>query len=200
MTFGLIDYTSNPPLAQQPTYEEIKAAYEQKLNAGNKLEAVQYLIDTYQMKKFGSTDISNQTYQIEFVPGTDPIAITNKLQVVSTGEYFYKTTINDGLLTYEDFTYIIRALRHELYHVLQGVTTPDVEHNLREFDAYYNSIFKFKSLPAWTSLESVGLLAQQAHKYYGLLTQAEKALVTKEYNILNAYYPIVKSNPIQNCP
>lgn len=194
----MIDYGLNPD--PQLTLQQIQQVCQQKLDAGNKLDAVLYLINVYQMNKFGSYDISNQTIQIQFDSNPNPTAQTLELLNTSTGFVYYQITINEGLLNYSDFVYVLRGIRHEMYHVLQHVVTPTVGHNLREFDAYYNSIFKFKSLPKLTNFNSIKLLASQAHRYYSYLTDAEKNEVSNEYDILNAYYPIKKPRPDKNCP
>ena len=114
------------------------------------LAAVNYLINIYNMNTFGTSASITFNYSVSVANGLPngdhgrAIIGYNSLGNL----YSCELKIDINLLSFNDFGYITRVIKHELLHVLQAQIYG--QHNLhestREFDAYFNQIFAFHDL------------------------------------------------------
>jgi len=169
----------------------IEAAYDALIAAGNKTDAVQYLIDSYDMENFGSVNVAG-TYTYSINNSISPIAVTTA--TLASGVYTFSVVINEGVLNHPDFAFTTRAIKHELYHMFQHKFLTPLSHEAREFDAYIKSLFRFTKLPVATKLTQK-VFAFELMKQYNLLTdQSEKDTRTNNYNLTKENFPRI------NCP
>jgi len=175
----------------QLDHEQIKQQYEIFIENNDNVGAINYLINSYSMEFFSDVNVTGN-YTFSFVEGDSPEAITTS--TFSSNGIFESSVIqiNEGLLTYSDFGWISRALKHELFHVLQakfypfGATT-NIE---REFEAYWYSIYRFPKLPRGDDASETRW-AYRVRDFYNSMTVSQKALVSDKWMIfLNDYKEI----------
>ena len=179
------------PLVQQD-HEAIKTQYQTFIDAGNIIGGVNYLINSYSMETFGSSQIST-TYSIEIVQN---IANANGLTIceydAATGNVIScNITLEEELINIEDFGYVTRAIKHELYHVLQAQAygAYNVSEAAREFDAYYASIFRFPKLPRVNDAARLIQLVVWFDESWDAMTDEEKEQSRPTYDKVKAVFP-----------
>jgi predicted SprT family Zn-dependent metalloprotease len=195
--FDLSLFGDSPSPAVQLNHTAIKAEYEQKLANDGNLIAVNYLISTYSMESFGVNNI-NIEYTILFqdsVPEGD--AVTLNGYNASTGVLTSsQITFENSLLSNYDFGYLTRAIKHELYHVLQGQAygAYNISNVAREFDAYYSSIFAFRGLPKINNSAQLIQLAKWLEDNWNQMSTSEKSESQSKYNKAKTYFPNICKN------
>jgi len=104
--------------------------------------------------------------------------------------------IDTNLLSYADFGYITRVIKHELYHVLQaefygqnGLSNP-----AREFDAYWASIFRFNNLKKIEDLSLTNGLANLMCKYMNQMSLTEKSSRSDMIDTVNETFSQICKN------
>ncbi|MEM9680131.1 MAG: hypothetical protein AAF901_07380, partial [Bacteroidota bacterium] len=136
------------PVVQQD-HQAIKQQYQAFINSGNIIGGVNHLINSYSMDTFGTNQITTN-YTIQIVENLENADAVTTCVYDSAGNVIScDVVIEEELFEIEDFGYVTRAIKHELYHILQAqVYGPyNGSQALREFDAYYASIFRFPRLP-----------------------------------------------------
>lgn len=175
--------------SSQINHDVIKSQYELLLSTEDKIDAVNYLISTYSMNTFGPHSVDG-LYTINFIDGDLPETHTEN--TFSNGGVLLSSEIKNEnpLLTYNDFGYITKAIKHELFHVFQakyyqfgGTTKAE-----REFEAYWYSIYRFRRLQQGNR-NSLYRWAKEAIKNYRLMTEAQKAIVADKYTTFENHFP-----------
>lgn len=144
-------FGDSPAPAVQQDHDAIQQQFNNLRNTTGDLAAVNYLITTYNMNTFGSTASINFNYTITFENGLSNGAHANAIRGYTNGIMTScKLEIDINLFSSVDFGYITRVIKHELLHILQGITYGQygVSVAAQEFDAYYLQIFGFKELKA----------------------------------------------------
>ncbi len=186
--FGDVDENPN-----QIDHTVVKANYETLFNADDKLDAVNYLINTYSLDVFGSNTIStNYTYVFDPADTNEANTTCNILVNTNTGSFSVVNcviTLENGLLTHPDFAYTVRSIKHELLHVLQRETFGNgISSAAMEFDAYYYSMFRFKGLPVGTN-HTYTRWARRVQINWKQLSETEKNQRQVSYNKFSEYFP-----------
>ena len=174
------DIGDEPDTITQLDHEAIQLQFQTFLDNNDNNGAVNYLISTYNMETFANVDvIGNFTFHI--VDGSEPEAITNSTFSNDTFESSF-IEINNGLLTYSDFGWVTRAIKHELFHVLQAKYYPfgATTNNEREFEAYWYSIYRFPKLKKGND-SSETRWAYRVRDFYYDMTDSQKALVSDKW-------------------
>ena len=142
------------------------------------LAAVNYLINIYNMNTFGTSASITFNYSVSVANGLPngdhgrAIIGYNSLGNL----YSCELKIDTNLLSFNDFGYITRVIKHELLHVLQAQFYG--QHNLhestREFDAYFNQIFTFHDLKQIQDLSISCGLAKYMITYMNQMPEVNK--------------------------
>lgn len=165
-----------PVSTTQQDHDAIQQQFNNLRNTVGNLAAVNYLITTYNMNAFGSNSI-NFNYTISFENGLSNGADANAIRTFTNGILTScNLEIDINLFSSVDFGYITRVIKHELLHILQGITYGQYGVSLaaQEFDAYYLQIFGFKELKAISNASIQYQLAKKMITYMKQLTTSEK--------------------------
>lgn len=179
-----------------PTVQQDHDAIQQQFNnlrntAGN-LAAVNYLISTYSMNTFGDKTIT-YNYTISFangLPNGNP-AITLSGYDFANNLVSCEVKIDTNLFNFNDFGFITRVIKHELYHVLQAQTYPRyyLSDAVKEFDAYYSQIFGFRELKQHQELDLVCQLSKYLIENMKQLSDIDKSTRLDMIDLVNATFP-----------
>lgn len=168
------DYTES---TTQQDHEDIKQQFNILRSTEGNLAAVNYLINTYSMNDFGPNTI-NFNYTISFLNGLAIEAHANAIIGYNSSGVMTSCNIeiDINLLSYADFGYITRVIKHELYHVLQGefYGQNGLSNAAREFDAYYSQIFRFNNLKRIQDMSLTIGLAKFMINYMNQMSDSEK--------------------------
>lgn len=151
------------------------------------------------MNSFGSDNI-NSSYTITIVPdGTINNGDAETVCSYDPGSGVMNSAvinIEDGLIHNSDFGYLTRAIKHELYHVLQGQFYGyyGISDELKEFDAYFSGIYRFNNLPKINSSTKLVQLVVWLEQNWDSMTLSEKQSRQDLYNIIKTDFPTICNN------
>ena len=180
-----------PAPTVQQDHDAIQQQFNNLRNTSGNLAAVNYLISTYNMNTFGSNSI-NLNYTISFENGLSNGADANAIRTFTSGTLTScNLEIDINLFSSVDFGYITRVIKHELLHILQGITYGQygVSVAAQEFDAYYLQIFGFKELKAISNASIQYQLAKKMITYMKQLTSSEKLESKKQIDKVKLTFP-----------
>lgn len=196
------DYDPNlfgdyPAPSVQQDHDAIQQQFNNLRNTSGNLAAVNYLISTYNMNTFGSNTI-NMNYSISFADGlltgdhANAIIGYNPSGNMVTCEL----QIDTNLFSFQDFGYITRVIKHELYHVLQAENYGqfNVSNAAREFDAYYSQLFGFRNLKKINDIGIEEGIAKKICEYLDQMTESEKNESEQKINTFNFYFLRICNN------
>ena len=186
-----------PDPLTDPDHNAIQQQFINLRNTSGNLAAVNYLISTYNMNTFGPNTV-NFSYSISFGNGLPTGDHANAIigYNASGNMVTCQLQIDTNLLSYTDFGYITRVIKHELYHVLQaefygqnGLSNP-----AREFDAYWASIFRFNNLKKIEDLSLTNGLANLMCKYMNQMSLTEKSSRSDMIDTVNETFSQICKN------
>lgn len=167
-----------PAPSIQQNHDAIQQQFNNLRNSQGDLAAVNYLINTYNMNTFGTSATITFNYSVTVVNGL-PNGDHGRaiLGYNSSGTLVAcELKIDTNLLSFNDFGYITRVIKHELLHILQAQIYG--QHNpveaTREFDAYFNQIFAFHDLKQIQDLSISCGLAKYMINFMNQMPQINK--------------------------
>lgn len=186
-----------PAPTVQQDHDAIQQQFNNLRNTSGNLAAVNYLISTYNMNTFGPNTI-NMNYSISFADGlltgdhANAIIGYNPSGTMVTCEL----QIDTNLFSFQDFGYITRVIKHELYHVFQAENYGqfNVSNAAREFDAYYSQLFGFRNLKKINDIGIEEGIAKKICEYLDQMTESEKNESEQKINTFNFYFLRICNN------
>lgn len=176
--FDLNLFGDYPAPAIQQNHDAIQQQFNNLRNTNGNLAAVNYLISTYNMNTFGPNSV-NFNYSISFENGLSNGAYANAIRGFNSNGIMVSCNveIDINLLSFFDFGYIARVIKHELLHVLQGeyYGADGLSNAAGEFDAYYSQIFRFTDLKQIQDWSIVEQLAKYLDDNMDQLSDSERA-------------------------
>lgn len=179
------------PVLQQ-NHDAIQQQFNNLRNANGNLAAVNYLISTYNMNTFGTNSV-NFNYSISFENGLSNGAHANAIRGFNSNGIMVSCNIeiDTNLLSFTDFGYITRVIKHEIYHVLQGVNYGqfNISNAAQEFDAYYFQIFGFRDLKKIQDGSIITGLAIKMINYMKELSNSERQESQSKITLVEQTFP-----------
>ncbi len=182
------DYSA--PIVQQ-NHDAIQQQFNNLRTTSGNLAAVNYLINTYNMRTFATNTVTFN-YSITFGDGLPTGDSANTFIVYNNGVMTScNLAIDTNLFSYLDFGYITRVIKHELYHVLQGefYGQNGLSNAAREFDAYNSQIFRFNDLKKIEDMSLIIGLAKKMIENMKLMTNLEKTIREDKIEIVQQTFP-----------
>lgn len=160
-------------------------------NTNGNLAAVTYLINTYDLNNFRNGFYVNTNYTITFENGLSNGAHANAIRQFTSGVLTScNLEIDINLLSFQDFGYITRVIKHELLHVLQGEIYGQTQSiALQEFQAYYNQLFGFTDLKKLQDVGIVEGLLDKLIENMNQLSVSEKLQNKRQIDFIKLNYP-----------
>jgi RHS repeat-associated protein len=171
-------------------HSKVKERFSELVGQGKAKEAVEYLINAYQLDKDGL--LGDMPF---FLPKVQFVFTKEHIDYITTdGPFWELQTIEINVQNFleatqdtDDFNWFVHALKHELQHVEQKTRkTPIGDHSEREFLAYSSGILDRKGLPPVPEADLKSWY-KKAESYYNKLPDFKK----KQYA---AIYSSVKNS------